>query len=327
MTGIPWRLAVPAEVMTEYAGTKLGDYYSNAATMLQTQQSAREQFLSLYGVDLGPPHIDLPCYVGVAALGANLVLPEDDPPMVENQGHVLETSDSVMGLEPAHAENSMWFKRYLAMRETFKEKLGTYPNMGAGQEGPVTSAVLLRGSHFYEDVIAAPELAHHLLRVVTETYIYFVRYAREVNGQPVQGSVGLCDDLAGSISPTMWPEFVVPYWQRIYEALGPGPRSVHTELLRREHLHYLVELGICSFDPGMDQHLSPEEAREELAGKIDFWWNLFTVRDMLQGTPDSIRTRYRELVDAGVPKIMTELCRGTPRENVRAFVEVARSFE
>jgi len=304
MTGIPWRLAVPAEVMTEYAGTKLGDYYSNAATMLQTQQSAREQFLSLYGVDLGPPHIDLPCYVGVAALGANLVLPEDDPPMVENQGHVLETSDSVMGLEPAHAENSTWFKRYLAMRETFKEKLGTYPNMGAGQEGPVTSAVLLRGSHFYEDVIAAPELAHHLLRVVTETYIYFVRYAREVNGQPVQGSVGL------------WPEFVVPYWQRIYEALGPGPRSVHTELLRREHLHYLVELGICSFDPGMDQHLSPEEAREELAGKIDFWWNLFTVRDMLQGTPDSIRTRYRELVDAGVP-----LCRS------RAFLRVNFSLE
>ncbi|MCK5118514.1 MAG: hypothetical protein KAQ78_02965 [Candidatus Latescibacteria bacterium] len=45
------------------------------------------------------------------------------------------------------------------------------------------------------------------------------------------------------------------------------------------------------------------------------------------GTPERIRAKYRQAIEQGAPELFTEICRGTPRENVRAFVEVAREYE
>ena len=323
--GVRWYLAIPPEVSTEYVDTRLGDYYGRAEVMLRTQLSARERFRSLYGVDIGEPHVAVPAYVGVAALGAELVLPYDHAPMLANQGRALPDERSVLALAPAEPEASAWLHRYLGIREELAQSLGYYPSIGAGQEGPITSAVLLRGSGFYLDLLDNPAVAHHLLDVVTETYIRFVRYVRRVNGQAEQGAVGIADDMAGTMSPAMWPEFVVPYWERIYEALGPGPRTVHTELLHREHLRFLKPIGIASYDPGNDQYLTVYDVVAG-AGDMDFSWNLFTVRDMLEGTPESIRALYTEAVAAGARHMMTELCRGTARENVHAFVEIARLY-
>jgi uroporphyrinogen-III decarboxylase len=323
--GVEWYLAVPPEVTTEYVGTKLGDYYGRADVMMETQRLAREQFLSLYDVDLGGYHVATPAYVGVSALGADLVLPEDHPPMVANQGHVVAESD-VMSLRPADPRRSVWLNRYVAIREQAEAITGERLALPAGQEGPLTSAVLLRGEDFYRDVIDEPKRAHHLLDVVTQTYVDFVRYCREQSGQPLQGNAGIADDMAGTLSPAFWPEFVVPYWTRIYEELGPGRRSVHTELLRPAHLHYLAEMGIDSFDPGTDQYLTLQDVLAGVGG-MRFSWNLFTVRDTLNGTPESIRALYSACAEAGAPAIMTELCRATPRANVAAFVAVARQYE
>lgn len=325
-SGVEWYLAVPPEVTTEYVGTTLGDYYRRADVMLHTQQEARRLFLEAYGVDVVQPHVDVPAYIGVAALGADLVLPDDHPPMVANLGHILDDDEAVMRLRPADPEESAWLQRYIGLRREMGQVLGAAPSVGAGQEGPITSAVILRGGRFYQDLLDAPERAHHLLDVVTETLISFVRYVRGVNGQPLGGGSGIADDMAGTLSPAMWPEFVVPYWRRIYEALGPGRRSVHTELLRPAHLPFLTELGIDSYDPGNDQYLTVEDVVRGV-GDMRFTWNLFTVRDTMEGTPESIEALYTNAVEVGAPAMMTELCRRTPRENVRAFVEVARRYQ
>ena len=324
--GIRWTLAVPAEVTTEYAGTRLGEYYSRADVMLATQVAARERFLALYGVDLGEPHVDVPAYVGVASLGADLVLPEDHAPMLANQGRVLADESSVLALAPASPEDSAWLGRYVALRQHLAEALGREVSMGAGQEGPVTSAVLLRGAVFFEDVMLRPQLAHHLLEVVTDTYLAFVRHVRALCGQEQVGPTGIADDMAGNLSPALWPEFVLPYWQRIYDTLSDGRRSLHSELLRPAHLPLLASLGLSHFDPGNDQYLTASDVVRGAPG-LRFSWNLFSVRDMLQGTPESIRAAYVAAVNAGAPEVMTELCRGTPRENVYAFLEVARQHE
>jgi uroporphyrinogen-III decarboxylase len=286
--GIGWILAVPPEVTTEYAGTKLGEYYTNAGTMLATQLAAREQFLALYGVDLGEPRVDVPAYVGVASLGAELVLPSDHAPMLANQGRVLPDEASVLALRPADPERSAWLGRYLGIRQRLADRLGRLPGMGAGQEGPVTSAVLLRGASFFEDVLLRPRLAHHLLDVVTGTYLAFVSYVRAATGQKALGSTGIADDMAGNLSPALWPEFVLPYWQRIYDGLSDGRRSLHTELLRPAHLPLLSGLGLSHFDPGTDQYLTASDVVKGAPG-LRFSWNLFTVRDMMQGTPAGIR--------------------------------------
>lgn len=325
-SGVRWRLAVPPEVETEYVGTTLGEYYTRADVAAHTQIRARELFQSTYGVDIGGVGVPVPAYVGVASLGAKLVLPDDHPPMVSNLGRVLPDRDSVLALRPAVPEASEWLQRYLAMRDEMGRILGKLPPLGAGQEGPITSAVLLRGDRFFLDVLDEPEVAHHLLGVVTQTYISFVRYARRINGQPETGNTGIADDMAGMLPPSLWPEFVLPYWLRIYEELGPGRRSVHTELLRPDHLDFLGELRIEAYDPGNDQYLQVEDVIR-LVSYMDVSWNLHTVRDMLDGTPETIRATYTAAVDAGMRHMMTELCRRIPRENVAAFVEVAREHE
>ena len=118
--------------------------------------------------------------------------------MVGNQGRVLPDRESVLALRPAVPEASEWMQRYLAMREEMCLELGNLPPLGAGQEGPITSAVLLRGDKFFLDVLDEPEVAHHLLGVVTQTFINFVRYTRRINGQP-SGQHSIADDMAGML--------------------------------------------------------------------------------------------------------------------------------
>ena len=100
---------------------------------------------------------------------------------------------------------------------------------------------------------------------------------------------------------------------------------MHSELLRREHLKFLPELGVTAYDPGTNQYLTIADIKSEI--DIRFSWNLKPSADMLQGTPDTIKAKYEQAVAEGAPEIATELCRGVPRENVRAFIEAARRFE
>jgi len=322
---VPWTLAVPPEVLAEYAGVMLGAYYAEAEVMLRVQQQTRAIFLREYRVDTGSPHVGPPSYVGVAALGAQVVFPEDEQPMIANQGRVLETPDQVDALEVPDPMQSDLFLRFLAMHEWMRARLGPGASvgLGAGQQGPVTAAVLLRGERFLEDLHQDPARAHRLLGVTTEMHLRFRDVAARLSGATSLGG-GLSDDFAGLLPPSLWPEFVLPYWRRLYEALGSARRSLHSELLRRGHLKYLAQLGIVLFDPGMDQYLGVRDILEEV--EIEFSWNIFTSRDMLQGTPDSIRRLYLGAVAAGAPRMTAELCRGVPRENVHAYLDVAREL-
>jgi len=318
-------LGVSPEVLTEYAGTSLRAYYTDARTMLFTQVESARRFRETYGVEVVSPHVATPAYVGVAALGAEVVFPEDDSPMLANQGRVLTDGDEVMRLAvPDPAKNEV-LRRLVGMCGFLEAETGRRVPISAGQEGPFTSAVLLRGEHFLADLYDAPSLAHRLLDVVTDTYIAFVRYVHALNGETT-GSVGLADDFAGLISPALWPEFVVPYWRRLFDELGPGRRVVHSELLHREHLHYLVELGIDHFDPGVDQYLTAREI--SVAIPIPFTEYIWPVRDLLLDTRESIRRRYSEYVEAGVAHVDADVsCRGIPPDNIRAFIAVAREYE
>jgi len=300
--GVTWRLAVAPEVLTEYAGAKLGAYYTDPETMLLTQQRARERFLALYGIEVTRPHVAVPAYIGAAALGAHILYPEDSSPMLEDQGRVVPTAAAAMALAVPDPAADPAFAWMLEVREFIMREAGVQVGIPAGQEGPITTAILLRGQAFLIDLYEAPQAAHHLLDVVTETYLAYVRYARDLSGES-GGTVGIADDFAGLISPAMWPEFVLPYWRRIFEQLGPGRRMVHSELLRDQHLKFLAELKIDHFDPGADQFLTGPVIRAQT--DIPFTRYFLPVDDLTLITPD----------------------RGIPHDNIRAFVDVARQYE
>ena len=73
--------------------------------------------------------------------------------------------------------------------------------------------------------------------------------------------------------------------------------------------------------------MTPEDVLAELPGSY-FTWNIATVKDLYTLTPRQIYEEYERLLEIGVPGIAMNLCaRGVPKENIRAFVDVAKSYD
>ena len=323
---IPWRIAIPAEVRCEYAGTRQGAYYTDLGTYLHTEEVFPDRFERATGYrppsSLGVP---VPAYEGVAALGGELLFPEAHQPMIRNQGQILTTPQAIDALQVPDPRQGERFQRHVETWRTLRRRFpDRQVSLSPGQEGPVTTAVLLRGTAFFTDCLLDPERAHHLLSACTDTYIAFVRAVREVTGAPQEGSVGIADDHAGNLSPEMWPTFVLPYYERIYTQLGATRRSMHTELVRPAHLPLLRQLDLDHLNFGENQYIAVRDVVQAL--DVPFDWHIKTVPEMLQGTPEQIQAAYRQAVADGAPEMVCELTVGTPVENIRAFVEVVEEY-
>ena len=320
-------LAIPPEVMTEYAGTQVGRYYTDIDVMLETQRVAYDMFLDRYDWKLPEPgRVDAPAYVGATALGAKMYIPDNDQAMI--RGYPLTTPESLDLLElPNSYFDTHWAGFYRDMRDEMQAMVGDtkHVTMGHGQEGPVTTAKLLRGEDFLVDLHTDPARAHRVMDIATESFIQFGREIREVNRQPLTGGMGICDDFAGLISPAMWPEFVMPYLLRIYEAFEAEHRSLHSELLRVEHLPMLNDLGVTHFDPGQDQYLELKNILDTI--DIPTSWNIPTVRVMLQSSASDVADAFHQAMETGATEIMVSVCPGTPPENVIAFLEAGRHYD
>lgn len=324
---IPWRLAIPAEVRCEYTGTQQGAYYTDLEAYLYTEHAFPDLFERATG--LRPPFslgVPMSAYEGVAALGGDLFFPAEHQPMIRNQGHVLEAPEHVDALRVPDPWQCERFQEHVETWHELRRRFpGRHVGLSAGQEGPVTTAVLLRGARFFLDCTLDPARAHRLLSICTDVYVAFTRAVREVTGAPPGGVVGIADDHAGNLSPAMWPAFVLPYYERIYAELGATRRTMHTELVRRDHLPLLQQLGLDHLNFGENQYLTVRDVVAAL--DVPFDWHIKTVPEMLQGTPEKIEARYRQAVADGAPEMTAELTVGTPAENVRAFIEVARQLD
>ena len=323
---VPWRVAIPPEVIAEYTGVMLGDYYADPEIMLKAQLKAREIFRELYGISSGVG-VHMTTYLNASTWGLEVVFPEDNVPMVK--GQIITDIRQVDSLKPPNdLTKAGLMPKYILFREYMKRELKweEKPRVGgSGTQGPFTTAVLLRGDELFTDLYEHPKRVHRLLFLITENSINLMQTLARISNITSIESVGMTDDFSGLLSPAQYREFVFPYNKLIYEKFGKRSRSLHSELLRREHLKFLPELGITSFDPGNDQYLTIEDIKAEIS--IPFSWNIKPFSDLLLSTPESIRNVYKEAVDKSAPMIMTELCYGIPHANVAAFVAVAREYE
>lgn len=324
---IKWHLLIPVEVQCEYAGVSQSDYYADIEKTILVCQIYPKRFETATGYS-SPILYSVPvtAYEGVAALGGELVFQKDHQPMIRSQGCVLASSERIDKLEVPDPWQNARFLRQVEVYHELKRRFGDQVSGGpGGQEGPVTTAGLLRGEEFFLDCIVNPVRAHRLLDVCTEMFIRWVRASQEVMGK-ISEIAAICDDYAGMLGPNLWPEFVLPYYRRIIDALGPKGCWMHTELVHREHLPLLREMNIIYINFAENRYITIQDVFEELP-EIPFGWHILSVQEMLQGTPASIQARFREIVTAGVNEVRCELAVGTPPENIRAFLNTAREME
>jgi len=129
--------------------------------------------------------------------------------------------------------------RVFAMGVLYREIMQKYPKIGRylwlyhpDMQGPMDITELIWGSDLFIGLLDEPELAHALLRLVTDTYVAFYEKWNTIMpyngshscqwGMLHRGSLMLRNDSAMNLSPALCKEFIEPYDQELLQKLGGG---------------------------------------------------------------------------------------------------------
>ena len=126
-------------------------------------------------------------------------------------------------------------------------------------------------------------------------------------------------------SPNDFDELVVHYDAPLVRLCKEAGRrvAVHCHGHLRHALERFVEMGVDQIDPvetEPDGDITLEEAREIAGDAITLTGNI-QMREMYAGTPDSIESRVREILDVWGPRRTIITTTGTPLERISAELE------
>lgn len=136
-----------------------------------------------------------------------------------------------------------------------------------------------------------PAAMHTLLGVVTDAVIAYLSAQHAAGAQVLQ----VFDTWGGTLSPSMYREFSLPYLTRIARELKRGD----TPLIlfgkgNAAHLEALAESGAEGV--GVDWTVTLDEAARRTSGKVALQGNLDPA--MLYGSPDAVRSQVRAVLDS-----------------------------
>jgi len=304
---------VSVEELVYLGKTAYGEYYTNPSVFRKTwetgYQALREMFADSEYVSL--PGISCPplSYGHLGCIGAKIRYPEDSEPNMTQMVDSVEDGIKWLERDWDFAKSDL-YKLYDAYWRKIKDDFpGQTYFSGLGKEGPITSAVLMRGQDFFVDMYEKPEESKKFLSLLTESIIKFDKFMRKINNVTVTGDmgVGLVDDFAGFTSPGLYDEFVIPYWNQYYGGLTvTGNRWLHCEGMSRKHLPYLAKGKINHFQPSVSPLLTCQMLAEDLKdSKIQYDWMLPTF-DLIAMDDNQIQQWVKDTVATGAPLIRTQ---------------------
>jgi hypothetical protein len=264
------------------------------------------------------------CYPHIASLGAHIEFPEDGEPkpfpLIKN----IEDIDKLK--EPEDYLKAPIIQKKLKTLEELKKYVPETPNtIGHIYEGPITTAVLLMGQDFFILVYENPEKAHKLLDSCVNSSLNYAKTILNYFGEEIkEGPKGIPDDFAGILPPKLFPEFVLPYWDRMYEGLKAIERHLHSELLREEHLKFLKDLKINVFDSSTDQYLNGEILKEKCPCKFTLIiksWEIFELSE------DELEKLYIKLSTYNPVSISFSMDRLVDLPKIKRLLKIARELE
>lgn len=277
----------------------------------------------------GPPI----SYGHLICLGAPVTYPENTEPNIKPFIKSVEEGIELLNrMKDIDYTQQPLFKHYVELCDYLQEQFPeqNIPFSGMGSQGPLTSVILARGQDFIFDVYDYPEKAKEFLRLMTDSIVEFRRFTNRVNGVPEVSShvAGLADDFASLISPDMWPDFVVPYWDQYFEGLTTGKRYVHCENLSPAHLKHLKSAGVTSYQPSVSDLLTIENIKANT--DIPFDWLLYAYR-ITQMSDQEIQDWVDHTVEAGITLIRTQFgqftCEAGKLDRIKAFYKAFEKYK
>lgn len=313
-----WNIAFCNVTYTEYAGVTYADYYGSAAAMLEAQLAAKDHAERAWGVGrLISPRVDSPSCTFASYLGMPIIWPEDDDelPYIDSKQPVVGSPDEAdaLWIGDPRAEGLM-ATRYEHWQH-YREQ-GYEVGFGGAGGGVITNACEVTDGAVLQWLLEAPEQARGLLERIVQAHETVATFAAELVGQQYSGFGYTGDDYSGLMSPSMYREFALPMYERLYA--GHERRFMHSELLRAPHLRIArEELGITDFHGAGCELLTLQEMREIMGGAF---WTQLTPREMLELTPSEIDARIAQFVASGCHRVQLYPGRGTPDANMEAAI-------
>ena len=193
--------------------------------------------------------------------------------------------------------------------------------------GPLNIATFLMGTtEFLMALKTDPDEAHKLLRVITSFLKKWHALQRETF--PSIDGMFLLDDIVGFIGGEDFKEFGLPYFKELY-ADGGTVKFFHNDAECAKSIGYYPEIGINLYNPGIFNTLA--ELRQMSANRLTILGNI-PPRDVLaKGSPADVRAAVQKLLSEtpDKSKLILSCAGGMPpgvsTENIRAFIEAARS--
>lgn len=251
--------------------------------------------------------------------------------MVEKRGpwfpEVIKSKADVQKLRVADPDEGLGYVLE-AIRVTKKALNGRVPLIGfAG--APFTIFCYMTEGHGSKTFSAArkmlytdPELAHQLLRKITDTTIAYLKAQVEAGANMLQ----IFDSWAGILPPQHYREFSLPYIKEICEAIREVPLTVFAKgaFFAREDMGKLP----CEVI-GLDWNMGIKESRQLIGSEKTLQGNLDPCA--LFGSDEEVAKATREMLDTfGPQRHIANLGHGVypdiEPEKVKIFVETVKEY-
>jgi len=326
---VPVAIFNVAPFTTTFTGTDINAYYRDPGLKMAAQMKLMKMLPEIVMIpalwaDFGPV---LEC----SALGSEILWLEHDPPFARRAIHSYGEID---GLKPSDPEKDglmpLALEHYRYMWDHVeKEYIDDWGCLDgtAITVGPVEiSGLLTDFQNFFLGFYDAPEKIKKLLEVVTESVLRWIKAQEKVNGRLKQ--LVVIDHMPAQVSANAFEEFCFPYLRRIFSEYSYATRVYHNEGNVTHILPRIADLGVDVFHFGLDAGL----AKKTIGDRVVLMGNVHPVNVLLNQSPFEVKKVSLRCLEAGAPGgnfILSSgggLAPATPRENLEAMAEAARSF-
>lgn len=327
--GIPDRVPVcllnfmPAAAM---AGMSLREYCTDGTAMAEAHVAAWER----YGHDM----VDLEN--GVAALasavGCRVDFEEDtSPPWVT--APALERIEDVDRLAPIDPLSDGMLPEVVKGTRLISEALGDRAFLLAeADQGPFSLATQIVGIEEFLVALMDPDKHGHVARLLEYTTEQVITYGRALIEAGAH-MTGMGDSIAGPdvCSPGQYRQFAVPYERRVVETLAREGVDIGLHICGDATRIIDDMVGTGSPLLAIDFKIDREAAKQAARGRTTLIGTTDPSAVLTLGTADDVRAAVRSDLRILAPDggfILSPGCAlpyETPDENIRAFVETART--
>ena len=318
------------DVSAVAADVSLLDYYTDAAVMARAQLGLHE-LVQQDVISVGSDNFYIAEGFGCQTTRDERELPALVKPAVDSLSDVFE-------VQPLDPQTDGRMPLMLDAIAKVRAAVGDEVAVRSPGTGPFALASYLIGTQQWLSEIGVIEAGlpgsdekavHHALDVATETLIRFGKACWDAGADIIHcgDSLASCD----MISPKTYKRFVLPCQQRVFHAWkehGITGSILHICGDSTRVLDLYADTGADMIE--IDNMVDLAVARQTIGERVTLVGNVHTVNDLLQGSPEDVRTAAERCIQqagGGRGFILGSGCivpRYTPIENLRVLVDVAR---